>query len=227
MPTSPIHTVPHLPLGRIEAVAIGSSTGGPQLVEQMLTRLPADLPFPIFLAQHLPPSFSQTFANFLAHRAALAVFHAEDGMPVLPGTVYVGVGHQHLRLRRAPGTARPVLEVSPQPQTLPYKPAADELFRSAADIYGRHTLVIVLSGIGRDGTEGARAVRAAGGLVISQDAATCAVYGMPRSCFEAGLCDAVLDPESIRQTILQLSPGHGRGRAFPAPAKQARRTCPE
>ncbi len=227
MPASPIHTVPRLALGRIEAVAIGSSTGGPQLVEQILTRLPAYLPFPIFLAQHLPPSFSRTFANFLAHRAALAVFHAEDGMPVLPGTVYVGVGHQHLRVRRAAGTARPVLEVSPQPQTLPYKPAADELFRSTAAIYGRHTLAIVLSGIGRDGTEGARAVQSAGGIVISQNAETCAVYGMPRACFEAGLSNAVLDPECIRQTILQLSPGHGGGRAFPAAVEPARGTCAE
>lgn len=192
--------------GRFAAIAIGSSTGGPGVVQHILSGLPADLGLPIFVAQHMPPIFTASYSNTLAHASPLAVYHAEDGMPVVPGAVYVGRGHQHMRVVRRAG--RVCLEISPEPTNLAFRPSVDELFRTVAEIYGGKTLAVVISGIGKDGLLGAKQVVERGGVVLTQTRATCAVYGMPRACDEAGLSSAQLDPEGIRQAILQLSPPH-------------------
>lgn len=199
--------IPLFDLGRFDAVAIGSSTGGPGLVERIVMGLPADLPVPIFVAQHMPPTFTESFAARIQLGSALTVVHAEDQMPVLPGTVYVGRGHQHLRTRRV-GSTRVLLEVTKEPDQLVFKPSVDELFCSCARVYGAATLAVVLTGIGHDGTQGAKAVRESGGAVLTQSADTCAVYGMPRSCVEAGVSNAQLNPDQICRAILQLSPDH-------------------
>jgi two-component system chemotaxis response regulator CheB len=197
-------------------VAIGSSTGGPKLLEEIITGLPADLPVPIFIAQHLPPMFTETLALRMDRNSALSVFHAEHGMPVLPGSVYVARGREHMRVKRTPGSS-PTIQISPEPQHLLFKPSVDELFESCAEVYGRRTLGVVLTGIGYDGTIGARAIHNAGGVILTQNAQSCAVYGMPKSCYEAGLSTAQLDIDRIRRAILQLSPGH-HDRAFADPA---------
>lgn len=199
-------SIPQFELGRFKAVAIGSSTGGPGLVEQIISGLPADLPVPVFVAQHMPPTFTESFSARLELRSALTVVHAEDMMPVLPGTVYVGRGHRHMRVRRVALTTQ--LEINEQPTSLPFKPSCDELFHSCAAVYGGATLVVVLTGIGSDGTKGAKEVAQAGGVVLTQSAATCVVYGMPRSCVEAGVSHAQLSPDEIRRAILQLSPDY-------------------
>ena len=112
-----------------------------------------------------------------------------------------------MRVCRRPDSTLCV-HVSPEPAELHFKPSTDELFKSCAKVYGPKTLGIVMTGIGRDGTEGAAAIRAAGGVVLTQSKSTCAVYGMPKSCVEAGESDAQLDPDDLRRTILQLSPKH-------------------
>ena len=202
-----LNRIPRFELGRFDAVAIGSSTGGPGHVETILAGLPADMPCPIFIAQHLPATFTESFARHLDLKSPLTVMHAEDDMPVYPGVVFVGRGRQHIRVRRDYGGQRRI-EISPEPVELSYKPAVDELFASCAKIYGPKTLAVVLSGMGHDGTIGARAIHDAGGMVLTQTAATCAVYGMPRSCDEAGLSDASLDSAEICRAIIQLSPQH-------------------
>ena len=95
-----------------------------------------------------------------------------------------------------------------EPQSRLYKPSADELFRSCTEVYGQATLAVVMTGMGADGTEGAGAIKTAGGGVLTQSEKTCVVYGMPRSCVEAGLSDAQLDPDQISRAILQLSPDY-------------------
>ncbi|MCC7147464.1 MAG: chemotaxis protein CheB [Phycisphaeraceae bacterium] len=192
--------------GRWGIVCIGSSTGGPNILDKIITGLPADLGAPIVVAQHMPPRFTESFAANLDRNSALTVVHAEDGMPIYPGVVYIGRGKQHVRVIR-PKTGKPYLEINDLPPGLYYKPSADELLRSGAMAYGKATLGIVLSGIGRDGTEGARAIKLAGGMVVTQAAETCVVYGMPKSCVEAGLSDLAAGPEEIRQILLRLSPG--------------------
>lgn len=206
---------------RFQAVAIGSSTGGPSLVEAIVKGLPADLSVPLFVAQHMPPRFTESFARTLARASPLSVVHVEQGMPVLPGSVYIGVGHQHMRVVRRAGSVRPVIEVSPEPSSLLYKPSVDELFRSCAVVYRSGVLGVVLTGIGHDGAIGSTAIHFSGGMVISQRKDTCAVYGMPKSCEEAGVSSAQLSPEDIRRTLLQLSPGQreaGRTAAMAKPS---------
>lgn len=197
--------------GRIQAVAMGASTGGPGLLRQIISGLPADLPFPILIAQHLPAAFTLQWSQQMAAESALAVVQAEQGMAVLPGVVYVAPGGQHMQLIRSitghPGV-KVAVQISDQPAGLFYKPSVDELLLSVANLFGRHSLAVVMTGIGQDGTKGAAAIKKAGGSVVTQTAQTCSVYGMPQSCDEAGLSDASLSPEEIRQMILQLSPKH-------------------
>lgn len=201
MPDTAIHIEP----GRFQAVAIGSSTGGPNLVQQMIAGLPADLPVPIFIAQHLPPKFTRDFSIAMDQQSALTVVEAQDGMPIFPGTVYIGPGHQHMRIRMSPDR-KPCVQVSNQPMDLLYMPSVDELFSSCATVYQEKVLGIVMTGIGRDGTLGAGNIVKFGGMILTQSRATCSVYGMPKSCDEAGFSSASLDPEGLRRMIHKLSP---------------------
>jgi two-component system, chemotaxis family, protein-glutamate methylesterase/glutaminase len=198
--------------GRFKAVAIGSSTGAPTLLQKIICGLPADLPFPILMAQHLPPRFTHDLALAMDHSSALTVMEAEDGMPVLPGTAYLGRGRMHLRVVKARGK-RPSLEVNDQPPDLLYKPSVDQLFESCARVYRQGVLGIVMTGIGQDGVLGARQIVDAGGVVITQSKETCAVYGMPKACDQAGLSSASFDPEGLRRAIHQLSPSFATGAA--------------
>lgn len=192
---------------RFGVVAIGSSTGAPNLILHIITRLPADLPVPILIAQHLPPRFTADLAVSINRDAPLTVVEAEDGQPVFPGTVYLGKGRVHLRVIKHPGRA-PTIQISDKPENLVYKPSVDQLFASCAKVYGRKTLGIVMTGIGRDGVKGAADIVNAGGVIVTQSKPTCAVYGMPRACDEAGLSTASLSPEQIRDLIHQLSPSY-------------------
>jgi len=189
----------------VKAIAIGSSTGGPRPLQHILTGLGADIPGPVFVAQHMPPSFTKSYAASLDKCTALSVVHAEDGMPVFPGVVYVGRGRMHMSLRQtSSGSVHLVLSLEPRAKL--YMPSADVLFSSAAKIYGRGLLAVVMTGIGHDGEEGARVVKQLSGSVITQEAKSCAVYGMPRSCVEAGLSDAQLTPEQIRTRLQEVWP---------------------
>jgi len=203
------------------AVAIGASTGAPTLVEEVIVGLPADLPFPILVAQHMPPAFTESFATGMARKAALNVVHAEDGMPVLPGSVYIGQGHQHLSVIRGIGN-RSIVRISPEPAELLYKPSADILFESVVKRYGSDSLAVVFSGIGHDGVDGAASIVKAGGRVLTQSSKTCVVYGMPRACDEKGLSTASLDPAEIRKALLAFSPTFGGAQRGSAAACELR-----
>lgn len=216
MPRTPRQFDPN----RIRVVAIGSSTGGPNLVQQIIAGLPADLPVPVLIAQHLPPKFTHDLAISMDQRSALTVVEAEDGQPVFPGTVYLGRGRMHMRVARSAGD-RVSVRVGPEPTELAYKPSADELFNSCAEVYGAGVLGIVMTGIGRDGTCGAAQIVERGGVVFTQDKATCAVYGMPRACDEAGLSSGSLDPEGIRGIIHRLSPSFDLDNAIRLPGLSA------
>ena len=206
-----LNTIPDFTPDRFNVVAIGSSTGAPTLLQNIICGLPADLPVPILIAQHLPPKFTHDLALVMDRSSALTVTEAQDGMPVLPGTAYIGPGRMHLRVVKNLG-GKPRLEISDQPPELLFKPSVDQLFESCARVYGQGVLGIVMTGIGRDGVLGARKIVDAGGVIITQSKKTCAVYGMPKACDEAGLSSASLDSEGLRQAIHHLSP------SFQAPA---------
>jgi two-component system chemotaxis response regulator CheB len=210
MPTTPVPSratdpVTSLPIEGIRLVAIGASTGAPELLRQILINLPADLRVPILVAQHMPPNFTESMALSIARDAPLTVHHAENGMPVLPGVVYIGQGHAHMSIHRAAGSPHPRIRISEEPRDKLYRPSADVLFASANEARPGRVLAVVMSGIGADGREGAQHVRQAGGLVVTQTEDTCAVYGMPKACVDAGLSNASLSPENINRLLLRFS----------------------
>jgi two-component system chemotaxis response regulator CheB len=176
--------------GRIAAVTVASSTGGPDALAKVLATLPGNLPVPILVVQHMPPVFTKMFAERLDRQSALHVVEATDGMPVTAGTVYIAPGDRHLTVVGR-GTAITTRLTSGPPENS-CRPAADVLFRTVAQVYGGSTLAVVLTGMGQDGKRGAEALRAAGAEVVAQDQASSVVWGMPGAVVGAGLADAVL-----------------------------------
>lgn len=192
------------PTERVDVVAIGVSTGGPEAVSRVLSALPADLRVPVLVVQHMPPVFTRQFAARLDARCALAVSEAASGDQILPGRVMVAPGDHHLRVRRAADTDGQVEVRLDQGVPENYcRPAVDVLFRSVVEVYGAHVLGVVLTGMGQDGTRGAAAIVGAGGSVIVQDAASSVVWGMPGSVVEAGLAAEVLPLEAVAGRILE------------------------
>lgn len=203
-PQRPITGVIDLPIpraGMVGAVAIGVSTGGPPALQTLVSGLPASLPVPVFIVQHMPPTFTTMLADRLARGAAVPVIEAAAGMRVEPGKVYVAPGDYHLVVERGPlGT---FLRTNQDPPECSCRPSADVLFRSVSAAYGPGALAVVLTGMGSDGTRGAEYIRAAGGTVLVQDQATSVVWGMPGSVWRAGLAAAVLPIGEIAGEIIQ------------------------
>jgi len=199
---------PQFRVDQFDAVAIASSTGGPQLVEQILCGLPADLSVPVLIAQHMPETFTQTMSLRIGNLAAIGCYHAEEDMPVHAGVAYIGRGGNHMRAERK--GKRVSLQISPEPTSRCYKPSADELFESSTQTWPGRVLAIVLTGMGKDGVEGAERVVADGGTVITQTKESCVIYGMPKACDEAGLSSASLTIPEIIEMLLQLSPSGGK-----------------
>jgi len=185
--------------GRVEAVVIGVSTGGPQALEQVLPRLPRHLAVPVLVVQHMPPMFTQLLSRRLASICALGVEEATEGTAIRPGMVYVARGGQHLVVAGR-DTGRQ-LRFDDGPAENSCKPAADVLFRSAAASWGAGVLAVVLTGMGRDGCAGCKAIRAAGGTIIVQDQETSVVWGMPGAVATAGLADGVFPLGGIAPEI--------------------------
>ena len=186
-----------------EVVAIGVSTGGPRSLQEVIPPLSADFSVPIVLAQHMPPEFTASMARRLNEASALEVAEVESGEYLEAGRVHVAPGGTHIRIE---GTERrPVLRVVDDELDRPYRPSVDELFETAAETLGGGVIGAVLTGMGQDGLEGARAVREAGGVVIAQDEASSVVYGMPKAVSEAGCADMVLPLGSFADQFTRLS----------------------
>jgi two-component system chemotaxis response regulator CheB len=182
---------------------IGASTGGPQALTKLMSRLDAiNDSAPILITQHMPPTFTTILAEHLSRTSAKPVAEAMDGEPVLAGKIYLAPGGKHLRVARRDGTA--VIVIDDGPPVHYCKPAVDPLFSSAAEVWGAWNLALILTGMGNDGTAGAAAIAAKGGAVIAQDEATSVVWGMPGSAAEAGVCSAVLPLEQIAPKVVRL-----------------------
>lgn len=186
---------------RPEVLAIGASTGGIHALSQLLGALPQDLRLPILITQHLPGSFMEPFVRQLQAASGRPATVAVDGMPVLPGRILVAPGDAHLTVV-ADKAARPVVRLRDEPVASGCRPSVDPMFESCARLFGCHALGVVLSGMGRDGADGAARVTAAGGTILAQDAASSAVWGMPGAVANAGLASAVLPPEQLALRIL-------------------------
>jgi two-component system chemotaxis response regulator CheB len=180
-------------------VVIGASTGGPQALTRLLTELPADFPLPLAIALHMPPGYTEALAARLDRTCAISVAEASEGLELRPGLAVVARAGMHLKLVAGRDAVTARLDVSPI--TKPHRPSVDVLFETAAAVYGAGTLGVVLTGMGDDGLEGARAIRGAGGVVLTEDEASCVVYGMPRSVQEAGLSSLVVSLERMAAAI--------------------------
>jgi two-component system chemotaxis response regulator CheB len=199
LPTQP----PDLRARNTELIVIGSSTGGPPVLEQLLSALPADLRMPVVIAQHMPALFTRSMAERFNTMCKVPVVHAEAAStPLQPGSVYIIVGGRHGAVCRKAGKL--TLDVSDEPRDAVYKPSADALLGSAAQAFAKNTCGIILTGMGADGAKGARQLHQSGGVVLAQNAASCAVFGMPRSVIEANAATAVCDPDTLARLFAQL-----------------------
>jgi two-component system chemotaxis response regulator CheB len=201
-------SIPHAPAAPIvqsavsrQIIVIGTSTGGPQALTKLLGALPGDLPVPVAVALHIPPGFTRSLAERLDATCALSVREAEAGLELRPGLAIIARGGAHLGLERHAGAGRVTLDFRLGPH--PHAPSVDRLFQSAAEQYGSGVLGVVLTGMGDDGTIGAAAIKRAGGLVLTESASSCVVYGMPRSVKEAGSSDGEAMLEAMAAAILQ------------------------
>ena len=199
---------PPTPRGRapsrapVGVLAVGSSTGGPDALATVLAALPANLSVPVVVVQHMPPVFTRLLAERLDAGCPLTVREAEAGDVLVPGQVLLARGGAHLELiRKGTGvTAR----LSDAPPVNFCRPSVDVLFRSVAEVYGGAALGLVLTGMGRDGEQGAGAIRRAGGEIVVQDEATSVVWGMPGAVASAGQADRVLPLQRIGPELLTL-----------------------
>lgn len=198
----------HIPRAAVSAVVIGVSTGGPNALAEVIPCLPANLPVPVFVVQHMPAVFTQMLADRLNRGATVEVVEAADAEPVVAGRVYIAPGGRHLVLRGTPASA--AIELTDDPPENSCRPSADVLFRSAARVYGRGVLAVILTGMGSDGLRGCEVVHAAGGSILVQDAESSVVASMPLAVAEAGLASAVLPlPEvgpALTRWIAGMSP---------------------
>jgi len=209
-PTSHLYTHPRKPAqgagilaasvcdwAPVEIVVIGVSTGGPAALETLLPGLAADFPVPVMVVQHMPKLFTGALAERLDRCCALRVREAYEGAELAPGTIWLAPGDAHMEVRepegwtrsaaRRPGVRRHSIRLHQQPSVNHCKPSVDFLFASAARVYGAGTLALVMTGMGSDGLTGARCIHRVCGTVLTQDAATSAVWGMPGRVFEAGI----------------------------------------
>jgi len=182
-------------------LVIGSSTGGPEALAKVLPLLPAALPVPVLVVQHMPPVFTRQFAQRLDRLSALRVVEASDGAPLLPGTVHLAPGDHHLVVRGGARGLHTGLNQGP-PENF-CRPAVDPLFRSAVTAFDGAVLAVVLTGMGADGRNGAGEIRAAGGTVLVQDQHTSVVWGMPGAISQAGYADEVLPLDRIPDAIIR------------------------
>ena len=192
-------------------VAIGLSTGGPNALRYLLSRLPPEFPAAVMVVQHMPEGFTEMLARRLNESCSLDVKEAQSGDLLLSGRVLICPGNRHLKIRRMPLGNIAVL--GDDAAVNGHRPSVDVLFRSLAEEFGADGVAVLMTGMGEDGADGMGEVKARGGVTIAQNEESCVVYGMPRSAIERGYASRVLPLESIPEVLLaQYS--HGRNGAL-------------
>jgi two-component system chemotaxis response regulator CheB len=196
-----------------KVVAIGISTGGPNALQYLLSQLPGDFPGSIVVVQHMPEGFTEMFARRLDECCAIQVKEAQSGDMLLAGRALICPGNRHLRVRRMPLGDMVVL--SDEPRVNGHRPSVDVLFRSLAQEFGINGVAAIMTGMGEDGADALGEVKAAGGLTLAQDEASCVVYGMPKVAIEMGHASRVVPLEAMSHT-LQVQCAAERARAVRA-----------
>ncbi len=183
-----------------DVVAIGVSTGGPPVVQKVLAELPADFPASIVIAQHMPAAFTGPFAKRLDGVSKIKVKEAESGDVLKPGHAFIAPGGRHIVLDQK--MSRVDVVVTDEPPGELYKPSANVMISSVAEAVGGRGLGVILTGMGADGCEGVRALKAKGGRAIAQSDSTCVVYGMPKAIVDEKLADEIVDLDDLADSIV-------------------------
>ncbi len=197
MPTTTDYTAHR----KINVVTIGSSTGGPRALQNIICNLPKDFPVPILIAQHMPPSFTKPFAERLNQLSAIEVKEAENGESVRKGVVYIAPGKGHMSILRKKITET-TISITENKGEYIYKPSVDVLMLSAVENFSGHVLGVILTGLGNDGLKGMKEIKNSGGRTIAESEKTCVIFGMPKVVVEAGVADKVVPIDEIAGEII-------------------------
>ncbi|MBA4389352.1 MAG: chemotaxis response regulator protein-glutamate methylesterase [Syntrophus sp. (in: bacteria)] len=184
-----------------EVLSIGASTGGPPVLQHILKSLPKDFPLPIVIAQHMPKLFTQSFAQRLDTVSQIHVKEAEEKETLTPGVALIAPGNTHMALKRRGKDV--VVEFVEGTQYI-YRPSVDLLMSSTASAYGEQSIGVILTGMGNDGLNGMKEMKAKKGYIIAQDEDTCVVFGMPKAVISANLADVVLPIDKISEEIMRV-----------------------
>jgi two-component system chemotaxis response regulator CheB len=193
----------------VKVVVIGVSTGGPNALAEVIPAIPAGLPVPVLIVQHMPPVFTRLLAERLDQKSAVRVHEAAAGDLLEPATVYIAPGDFHMTIES--GDEGPRIALNQNPPENSCRPAVDVMFRSAAEVFGDRVLAVILTGMGQDGYRGAQAVREAGGSVIAQDEATSVVWGMPGAVARGGLAEQLIPLNEVARQIAARVSRHRLG----------------
>jgi two-component system chemotaxis response regulator CheB len=186
---------------RVDVVAIGVSTGGPNALAVLLRELPANLSVPILIVQHMPPMFTKLLAERLSSKCQIRVNEAVPGVVLEPGQAWIAPGDFHLVVQRDKGVVRLATHQAPSENSC--RPSVDVLFRSVAQVYGAGAIAVILTGMGQDGLHGCQCIREAGGQVLAQDKASSVVWGMPSFVVNAGLADQIVALDQMASEIMR------------------------
>jgi two-component system chemotaxis response regulator CheB len=213
--SAPVAKAPQRQLRVVDnrVVVIGASTGGVEALKRLLTGIPADCP-PILITQHMPPRFTDAFAQRLNRELAMTVSEAVHDEPIEPGHVYIAPGSHHLEIGRSGAHNRCVL--SDSPPVSGHRPSVDVLFRSAARTVGHTAVAVILTGMGKDGAEGMLELRKTGAITLGQDEESALIYGMPRAAFECGAVMQQFSLDKMASAILDVCEREAPPRAAPA-----------
>ncbi|MBP2640085.1 MAG: cheB 2 [Firmicutes bacterium] len=182
-------------------VVIGTSTGGPRALQEVITKLPGNLPCGILIVQHMPPGFTKSLADRLNSLSSLKVKEAEQNDPVSPGVVLLAPGDYHMTLERLGGKI--VTRLNQQPPVGGHRPAVDPMMESAVQLYGARTVGVLLTGMGRDGAKGLQMIRQRNGYTIAEDKSTAVVFGMPKAAIELNAVNMVLPISEVAAEIVK------------------------
>lgn len=182
-----------------DVIVIGASTGGPKTVEKLLMELPGDLGVAVLIVQHMPKGFTKSFADRLNRCCTIEVLEASDGIKIEKNKVYIAPGGYHMEVIKGEK-----IILTDGPSIWGVKPAVDKLFVSISKVWKGRPISVILTGMGRDGSDGTKAIKAVGGTTISQDEESCVIYGMPKAAYETGAVDYVLPLDKISFKIKSL-----------------------
>jgi len=200
-PAAPVVAPVYRGFRRPEVVVLGTSTGGPGALREIIPMLPADLPATVFVVQHMPPGFTGPLARRLNSLSAISVQEATDGRSLQPGEVLIAPAGFQTTVERLP-SGQYVARVGTQPAGTQHKPSVDVTMLSVAETFGARAMGVILTGMGSDGLRGMTAIHERGGFTVGQDEESCVVYGMPRVCAERRVLRRVVPLTSIGEEIV-------------------------